>query len=65
MLGERARALPLLRAAVAYKQEIGHVKAAKHAALLAQIEAGVRLSTDLLHAGEQGALASRRNGVEH
>ncbi len=36
--GQRERALPFLRAAVAYKQEIGHTQAAAHAALLAQME---------------------------
>lgn len=34
-----AQALPLLRAALAYRQEIGHARAAEHAALLARIEA--------------------------
>jgi hypothetical protein len=47
--GERERALPLLRAAVAYEQEIGHAKAAEHAALLAQLEAGEEIPKELLH----------------
>jgi tetratricopeptide (TPR) repeat protein/transcriptional regulator with XRE-family HTH domain len=38
--GEREDALPLLRAAVAYEQEIGHARTAEHAALLLRWEAG-------------------------
>jgi tetratricopeptide (TPR) repeat protein/transcriptional regulator with XRE-family HTH domain len=36
--GDYARALPLLRAGVAYEQAIGHAQAAGHAALLARLE---------------------------
>jgi tetratricopeptide (TPR) repeat protein len=35
---ERAQALPLLRAALAYEQEIGHAKAAEHATFVARLE---------------------------
>jgi tetratricopeptide (TPR) repeat protein len=45
--GERERALSLLRAAVAYEQEIGHAKTAEHTALLAQLEARGLLSREL------------------
>jgi tetratricopeptide (TPR) repeat protein len=38
--GDRERALPLLRASVAYAQEIGHRKAAERAAVLAGLEGG-------------------------
>jgi tetratricopeptide (TPR) repeat protein len=38
--GERERCLPLLRAALAYQRQIGYAKAAEHAALLANLEAG-------------------------
>jgi tetratricopeptide (TPR) repeat protein len=38
--GDREGALPLLRACLAYEQEVGHAKAAEHAALLERIEAG-------------------------
>jgi hypothetical protein len=38
--GALAQALPLLRAAYAYQQGIGHAKAAEYAALLAQLGAG-------------------------
>jgi hypothetical protein len=52
---ERAQALPLLRAALAYEQEIDHARAAEHAALLAHLEAGqdlpVVLCTQHLRAG--------------
>ncbi len=41
--GERARAIPLLCEAVAYKQEIGHADAAEHAALLARVESSEAL----------------------
>ena len=56
--GKRNQALPLLRAAVVYEQEIGHAKAAEHAALLAEIEA----KANLPHADEPDALAPSRNG---
>src|SRR6185503_21014811 len=36
--GQREPALELLRAAVAYEQEIGHARAAEHASLLTEIE---------------------------
>jgi len=45
--GEREQALPLLRAALAYRVAIGHAKAAEHAALLAQLEAGEGLPPEL------------------
>jgi tetratricopeptide (TPR) repeat protein len=45
--GERDQALPLLRAAVAYQQEIGHAKAAEHAALVARLERGEELPPEL------------------
>ena len=51
--GERERALPLLRAAIAYEQEIGHAKAAEHAAFLARLEAGEDLTGELLHPAVQ------------
>ena len=47
--GARERALPLLRAAVAYEQEIGHARAAEHAALLVRLEAGEELPLELPH----------------
>ena len=45
--GERGRALPLLRAAVAYEQEIGHTRATEDAALLIRLEAGEDLPAEL------------------
>jgi tetratricopeptide (TPR) repeat protein len=51
--GQREQALPLLRAAVAYKQEIGHAKAVEHAALVARLEAGVDLPPELLNPAGQ------------
>jgi hypothetical protein len=45
--GERDRALSLLRAAVAYEQEIGHVRATEHAALLARLETGEDLPPEV------------------
>lgn len=47
--GERERALPLLRAALAYEQEIGHARAAEHAALLARLAVGEKLAVESLH----------------
>jgi tetratricopeptide (TPR) repeat protein/transcriptional regulator with XRE-family HTH domain len=38
--GEHERALPLLRACLVYEVEVGHARAAEHAALLTRIEAG-------------------------
>jgi tetratricopeptide (TPR) repeat protein len=45
--GEQEHALPLLQAALAYEQEIGHAKAAEHAALIARLEAGEKLPPKL------------------
>ena len=45
--GKLAQALPLLRAAVAYEQEIGHTKAEEHAVLVARLEAGAALPPEL------------------
>jgi tetratricopeptide (TPR) repeat protein len=45
--GDRGRALPLLRATVGYEQEIGHIQAAEHAALLVRLEAGEALPPEL------------------
>jgi tetratricopeptide (TPR) repeat protein len=45
--GKRSRALPLLRASVAYLEEIGHIQAAEHAALLVRLEAGEALPPEL------------------
>jgi hypothetical protein len=55
-LGQRERALDLLRAAVSYDQEIGHRDAADHAALLAHLAAGGDMSTERLPAAPQQAL---------
>ena len=41
--GNRERALPLLRAGLAYEQEIGHAKAEEHTALIASLEGGEEL----------------------
>jgi tetratricopeptide (TPR) repeat protein len=41
--GQRERALALLRAALAYRREIGHAQAAEHAAMVARLEAGEAL----------------------
>jgi len=38
--GQREHALPLLRAALAYRREIGHVQEGEHAAILARLEQG-------------------------
>jgi tetratricopeptide (TPR) repeat protein len=46
--GELSRALPLLRFALAYEQEIGHARAEQHAAVLAQLEAGEATLAKLL-----------------
>jgi tetratricopeptide (TPR) repeat protein len=53
--GEREQALPLLRATVAYEQEIGHAKAAEHTALLAWLEARGELRPDQIHQGGREA----------
>jgi len=53
--GDRNRALPLLRAAVAYKQEIGYAQAAEHAALLTQLEAG-EITPELSHQAAQRSI---------
>jgi tetratricopeptide (TPR) repeat protein/transcriptional regulator with XRE-family HTH domain len=45
--GKRSRALPILRASVAYLEEIGHIQAAEHAALLVRLEAGEALPPEL------------------
>jgi tetratricopeptide (TPR) repeat protein len=45
--GEREDGLPLLRAAIAYERKTGHAKAARHAALLARLEAGGELPPEL------------------
>jgi tetratricopeptide (TPR) repeat protein len=54
--GQRGEALPLLRAAVAYDQEIGHTKAAEHAALVARLETGEDLPPELLNPAGQRAV---------
>jgi tetratricopeptide (TPR) repeat protein len=41
--GQRERALPLLRAALAYRREIGHVQEAEQAAVLVRLEQGESL----------------------
>jgi tetratricopeptide (TPR) repeat protein len=46
--GWHEHALPLLRDSLAYRQEIGHAKAAEYAALLARLEAGDPLPPELL-----------------
>jgi tetratricopeptide (TPR) repeat protein len=46
-LRERTRALPLLHTAVVYEQAIGHAKAAEHAALLADLQAGKDMPAEL------------------
>jgi tetratricopeptide (TPR) repeat protein len=45
--GDREQALPLLHAAVAYEQEIGYAKVTEHAALIACLEAGEGLPSEL------------------
>ena len=52
--GERDQALPLLRAAVAYEQEIGHAKAAGHTALITRLEAGEELPLGQRAVGTDG-----------
>jgi tetratricopeptide (TPR) repeat protein len=59
--GERERALPLLHAAVTYEQEIGHAKAAEHAALVARLEAGKELPAELLRPAGQRAVGEDEN----
>jgi tetratricopeptide (TPR) repeat protein/transcriptional regulator with XRE-family HTH domain len=54
--GEHDRALPLLRAALVYEQEVGHAKAADHAALVARLEAGEDLSAELPPIARQRAV---------
>jgi tetratricopeptide (TPR) repeat protein len=54
--GERERALPLLRAVVAYEEEIGHAKAAEHAVLLACLEVGEEPPMELLNPVGQRAV---------
>jgi tetratricopeptide (TPR) repeat protein/transcriptional regulator with XRE-family HTH domain len=46
--GEHERAVPLLRAAVAYEQDIGHAKAEEHAALVERLDAGEELAVEVL-----------------
>jgi hypothetical protein len=67
--GEREHALPLLRESVAYEAEIGHAKAAEHAALLALLEAGEELPAELSptagqHAAGSGAETNGRDDAD-
>ena len=48
--------MPLLRAAVAYEQEIGHAKAAEHTAFIARLEAGEELPPELHNPAGQRAM---------
>jgi hypothetical protein len=54
--GQRAQALPLLRAALAYEEAIGHAKATEHAAVIARLEAGEPLPPELLNPANQRAV---------
>jgi hypothetical protein len=45
--GQHTCALARLRTTLAYEQEIGHTRAAEHAALLARLEAGATLPAEL------------------
>jgi tetratricopeptide (TPR) repeat protein/transcriptional regulator with XRE-family HTH domain len=56
--GARAQALLLLHAAVIYEQEIGHAKAAEHAALLARLEAGEDVLAPLCNPAGQRAVGA-------
>lgn len=49
--GEHDVGLQLLRAVVAFEQEVGHTRAAEHAALLARLEAGEALPPELSSPG--------------
>ncbi|HEU4327855.1 MAG TPA: tetratricopeptide repeat protein [Roseiflexaceae bacterium] len=55
--GERDAGLHLLRAAVAFEQEVGHARAAEHAGLLARLEAGAELPPELSPPGGDTAIA--------
>jgi tetratricopeptide (TPR) repeat protein/transcriptional regulator with XRE-family HTH domain len=54
--GDYTRALEHLRASVAYEQEIGHLRAEEHAALLARLEAGETLPEEIIPVVEKRAV---------
>lgn len=56
--GEHERALSLIRESVSYEAEIGHIKAAQHAALLARLDAGEGLLADRYPADLQHVVGS-------
>lgn len=59
--GLRAQALPLLRAAVAYEQEIGHAQATTHAALTARLERGEDVPAEWRFGERQRVLGVERD----
>ena len=63
--GARRQAFPLLRAAVAYEQEIDHVQAAVHADLVARLERGEDLPDGQVATEHQRALEVERGRTTH
>ncbi len=61
--GEREQAMPLLRTALAYEEEIGHANARERAVVLARLEAGEDLAEEGLGAGAQRTVGERPDVV--